>query len=788
MKDKQFEYTLEEIISEKFGLYSKYIIQERAIPDVRDGLKPVQRRIIYSMEALGLNYKSPYKKSARIVGEVIGKYHPHGDSSVYDALVRMSQNWKMRYPLIDVHGNNGSIDGDPPAAMRYTETKLHKITSFLINDTNEDIVKFNLNFDDSEVEPSIMTGLFPNLLLNGSTGIASGYATNIPPHNIDEVINATIELIKNPDLEIDEILNFIKGPDFPTGGIIQGIDNIKSIYKEGKGSLVVRSKLRLEDNKIIVDEIPFEIEKENLIKKIDTFIQKEDSNIKSIVDQTDRNGLRIEIEIDNPVQFNSIRQELFKNTPLQINYNVNLVCIVNKKPMLCNIKNILSAYIKHQKYVYTNIFKKKLKKDEKRLNIVEGLVKTTIQLDDIITLIRNSKGKNESIDKLVRIYDYNKEQAEAIVNLQLYRLSSSDITKLFDEQQNLNDSIFKLNRILNNSNLLNDEIIKSLNEIKYNFSDNRKTQIEQKIEEIEIPRVKTMINKKIFLSLSRDGYINLSEEEKIDKPNINDIKLKENDELIAYANCNTLNRVGIFTNKGQLIVLKLKELEISNQHISSYVKILDNQKVIAAFIINDNFKSANYIIGTNKGYCKKINITHKDLTKQKVINIYKMQDDDKVINVLNIKNENANVLFYNSKNKIIKYNLQEIPYLTFGAKGVKSMMLNEDEIVKNFTIINDVLYGFTNSNNQIILINESDILLSKRQNQPKKIKELNKDINNIFTINGNSNIIIYDNKKIDYIVTSKYILEYKPYAQFDLSKDTDLNIKYINTTNLEIIL
>ena len=454
------EYSLEEIMGSRFARYSKYIIQDRAIPDVRDGLKPVQRRILWAMYKDKNTYDKQFKKCANAVGNVLGKYHPHGDSSVYEALIRMSQNWKQNHTLVEVDGNNGSIDGDPPAAYRYTECRLSKISEELLKDIDKDTVNMAPNYSDTLFEPTVLPAKFPNLLVNGTNGISAGYATNIPPHNLIEVCDAVIKRIDSPNCHEDSIYEIIKGPDFPTGGIIEGLDGIKQAFKTGKGRLIVSSKCEFQKNKgkeqIVITEIPFEVNKQLLVKKIDDVkYEKKIDGIAEVRDESDKeSAIRIVIDLKPGVDKDLILKYLLKNTDLQTTYSYNMVCIDQRRPRLLGIIPIIDAYIDHQKDVITKRTKFDLDFAQKEMHITEGLVKAISILDEVIAVIRGSKNKQDAIQNLVKKWDFTEDQATAIVMLQLYRLTNTDVTVLMEKLENLKKIIENLQAILNDESKL----------------------------------------------------------------------------------------------------------------------------------------------------------------------------------------------------------------------------------------------------------------------------------------------------------------------------------------------
>jgi len=539
------DLSLEDVLGDRFGRYSKYIIQERALPDVRDGLKPVQRRILYAMYSSGNTHDKNFRKSAKTVGDVIGQYHPHGDSSVYEAMVRLSQDWKLRHVLIEMHGNNGSIDNDPPAAMRYTEAKLSLLAEELLRDINKETVSFISNYDDTTLEPMVLPSRFPNLLVNGSTGISAGYATDIPPHNLAEVIQATLKYIDNPDITVNQLMKYIKGPDFPTGGIIQGIDGIKKAYESGKGRIIVRSKVEEETlrngrKQLIITEIPYEVNKSSLVKRIDELrADKKVDGIVEVRDETDRTGLRIAIELKKDVNSESIKNYLYKNSDLQISYNFNMVAISDGRPKLMGIRQIIDSYLNHQIEVVANRTKFELDNAEKRMHIVEGLIKALSILDKVIELIRSSKNKRDAKENLIEVYEFTEEQAEAIVMLQLYRLTNTDIVALEGEHKELEALIKQLRHILDNHDALLNVIKEELNEIKKKFKSERLSLIEAEIEEIKIDKEVMVPSEEVILSMTRHGYIKRTSIRSYNASGVEDIGLKDGDSLLKYARYRT---------------------------------------------------------------------------------------------------------------------------------------------------------------------------------------------------------------------------------------------------------
>ncbi|WP_278925662.1 DNA topoisomerase IV subunit A [Staphylococcus auricularis] len=686
------ELSLEDVIGDRFGRYSKYIIQERALPDVRDGLKPVQRRILYAMYSSGNTYDKNFRKSAKTVGDVIGQYHPHGDTSVYDAMVRLSQDWKLRHVLIEMHGNNGSIDNDPPAAMRYTEAKLSKISQELLRDINKETVLFMPNYDDTTMEPMVLPARLPNLLINGSTGISSGYATDIPTHNLGEVINATLHYIDQPDITVSQLMKYIKGPDFPTGGIIQGIDGIKKAYESGKGKIVIRSKVETETlrngrSQIIVTEIPYEVNKSNLVKKIDELrADKKVDGIIEVRDETDRTGLRVAIELKKDVNSEAILNYLYKNTDLQVTYNFNMVAISDGRPKQMGIKEIIDSYLNHQIEVVTNRTNYDLSQAESRMHIVEGLMKALSILDEVIALIRNSKNKKDAKDNLVAKYDFTDAQAEAIVTLQLYRLTNTDIVQLEEEHDSLKETIAQLRHILDDHEALLGVIKDELKEIKGQFKTPRLSKIEAEIAELKIDKTVTVPSEDVVVSITRHGYIKRTSLRSFKASGIDEIGAKDDDALMKYQMMNTLDVALAFTNKGRYLYLPVDQLadvkwKDLGQHISQLVAIDDDEVIIDLYQEQAFEDTAYYILATKQGMIKKSNVSlFKTSRYNKPLIAMKVKDNDEVINVSRI-NKDTNITVLTNKGMSLTYSTDELSDTGLRAAGVKSINLKDEDFV-----------------------------------------------------------------------------------------------------------
>lgn len=686
------DLSLEDVIGDRFGRYSKYIIQERALPDVRDGLKPVQRRILFAMHSSGNTYDKNFRKSAKTVGDVIGQYHPHGDSSVYEAMVRLSQDWKLRHALIEMHGNNGSIDNDPPAAMRYTEAKLSQLSEELVRDINKETVSFISNYDDTTLEPMVLPARFPNLLVNGSTGISSGYATDIPPHNLGEVIQATLKYIDNPDITVSQLMKYLKGPDFPTGGIIQGIDGIKKAYESGKGKIVVRSKveeeaLRNGRKQLIVTEIPYEVNKSSLVKRIDELrADKKVDGIIEVRDETDRTGLRIAIELKKDVNAEAIKNYLFKNSDLQIAYNFNMVAISDGRPKLMGIRKIIDSYLSHQIEVVTNRTKYDLDHAEKRMHIVEGLMKALSILDEVIALIRNSKNKKDAKENLIAEFDFTEAQAEAIVTLQLYRLTNTDIVALENEHNELEELIKGYQHILDNHDALLKVIKDELTDIRKRFKTERLSSIEAEISEIKIDKEVMVPSEDVVLSITRLGYIKRTSTRSFNASGVSEIGLKDGDSLLKYQTVNTQDTVLVFTNKGRYLFIPVHKLadirwKELGQHVSQIVPIEDSEMVVDVYNEKDFKDDSFYILATKNGMIKKSTLSLFKTTRyNKPLVAMKVKDNDEIVNVIRLSKDSLiSVLTY--KGMSLTYSTAELSDTGLRAAGVKSINLKDEDYV-----------------------------------------------------------------------------------------------------------
>ena len=689
-------------MGERFGRYSKYIIQDRALPDIRDGLKPVQRRILYSMNKDGNTFDKSYRKSAKSVGNIMGNFHPHGDSSIYDAMVRMSQDWKNREILVEMHGNNGSMDGDPPAAMRYTEARLSEIAGYLLQDIEKKTVPFAWNFDDTEKEPTVLPAAFPNLLVNGSTGISAGYATDIPPHNLAEVIDATVYMIDHPTAKVDKLMEFLPGPDFPTGAIIQGRDEIKKAYETGKGRVVVRSKTEIEKLKggkeqIVITEIPYEINKANLVKKIDEVrVNSKVAGIAEVRDESDRDGLRIAIELKKDANTELVLNYLFKYTDLQINYNFNMVAIDNFTPRQVGIVPILSSYIAHRREVILARSRFDKEKAEKRLHIVEGLIRVISILDEVIALIRASENKADAKENLKVSYDFTEEQAEAIVTLQLYRLTNTDVVVLQEEEAELREKIAMLAAIIGDERTMYNLMKKELREVKRQFATPRLSSLEDTAKVIEIDTASLIAEEDTYVSVTKAGYIKRTSPRSFSASTLEEIGKRDDDRLLFIQSVKTTQHLLIFTTLGNVIYRPVHELadirwKDIGEHLSQTITNFEtNEEVIYVEVVDRFDDATTYFAATRLGQIKRVE--RKEFSpwrtyRSKSVKYAKLKDDsDQIVAVAPIKLDD--VLLISKNGYALRFNIEEVPVVGAKAAGVKAMNLKADDELQAAFICN----------------------------------------------------------------------------------------------------
>lgn len=691
MSEKIIKQSLDDIMGDRFGKYSKYIIQDRALPDVRDGLKPVQRRILYAMYKDGNTHLKPYRKSAKTVGNVIGNYHPHGDSSVYEAMVRLSQDWKMRMPLIDMQGNNGSIDNDPAAAMRYTEARLSAIALELLKDIDKETIQMTLNFDDTEYEPTVVPAKFPNLLVNGATGISAGYATDIPPHNLGEVIDATIHRIQYPHCTLDKLMEFIKGPDFPTGAIVEGKEGIKTAFSKGKGKVIIRSKTAIIEekniNKIVVSEIPYEVNKAELVRKLDEIrFQKSIDGILEVRDESDRNGLSIVIDLKKDVDIQNTLNYFYKNTDLQKNYNYNMVAIKNKRPVLMGIMDIIDGYIDHQIEVITKRSLYDLNKAQDRKHIVDGLIKVVSILDEVVHTIRQSKDKQDAKINLQQKFGFSEKQSEAIVTLQLYRLTNTDIIALQKESEELIQLIATLNSILNSDQVLRKVIIDELKEIKKHYPTPRLTEIKEHIQDITVNEEAMILPEDIYVSVTRDGYIKRISQRSYKASENTPFGKKDEDYLIDLHYANTLDKLLVFTDMGNYLYIPIHKLEEFKwkelgKHISYLIKLSPDEKIISSLLVK-SFELPLYVIFASKqGQMKRVVLKDFEVQRySKAMKCMNLKKGDSLVSV-GLTDGKQGIILTSQAGYAALYSEDEISLLGLKAGGIKGMNLKNDELV-----------------------------------------------------------------------------------------------------------
>ena len=765
--EKIYDYTLEDIMGDRFGRYSKSIIQDRALPDVRDGLKPVQRRILYTMWEDKNTYDKPYRKCAKAVGDVMGKYHPHGDSSIYGAMINMSQKWKMREMFIDIHGNNGSIDGDGPAAYRYTETRLTKLAGVMLKYIERDSVEMALNYSDDYLEPTVLPANFPNLLVNGSQGISAGYATNIPPHNLTEVIDATIHRIDNPNCRLDTILGIVKGPDFPTGGVIEGKDGLRQAYETGKGKVVVKAKTEIVNDKkgqrIIIHEIPFDVLKEPLRKKIeDIRIDKKVEGIVDVKDESDKENMaKLVIELKKDANAELILNYLFKNTDLQVNYNFNMVAISDRRPKQLGLIEIIDAFIAHQKEVITRRTNYDLKKAEERLHIVEGFLKAVDILDEVIKIIRASKNRLDCITNLVNEFKFTEIQATAIVDMRLYKLSNTDVNLLLEEQGNLQKLIELFNSILNNESILKTHMKKELQDIKKEYGNERRTEIRDEISEIKID-MKDMIPKEnTIVVVTKEGYVKrVSPKSYTDEE---ETTMKPGDYVIGLYDTTTLNNIMLFTNLGRYCFIpvhlipegKWKEL---GKHINNVCTLSPDEKIISSVIYDSD--TSELVLATKQGMVKKV--LFKDFVVSrysKPLTAMKLKDQsDELVSAFKCSDK-SDVIMVSKNGYYVKYNLSEVPVIGPKGSGVKGINLKDDELVSLSVIKdNDEYINIVSNNKTAKRVKLSELATMSRAKKGslimKKVKTQDYHIIDAFTSESRDDICLKSDSEIREIKNS----------------------------------
>lgn len=760
--DSMIKMPIEDIVGERFGRYSKYIIQERALPDVRDGLKPVQRRILYAMYHDKNLFDKPYRKSAKTVGLVIGNYHPHGDSSVYEAMVRMSQSWKMNMPLIDMQGNNGSIDDDPAAAMRYTEARISKLSQKLLENIDEEVVPFVLNFDDMTTEPSVLPARYPNLLVNGSTGIAAGYATNIPPFNLNEIMEAAIFRLQNPNCTVEEIMTMVQGPDFPTGAIIQGREGIEDIIRKGKGRIVVRAKADIVENKsmkqIVITELPYEVIKSNVVRKIDelrfTKASEGFGDVMDVRDESDRTGLRIVIDCKRDANVESILNLFYKYTELQVYYNANMVAIVDQRPKVCGLLQVLDAYLAFRQEVVLNRSKYRYEQKEKRIHILEGLMKATSILDEIIAVIRGSNNRSDSRNNIMESFGFTEAQATAIVDLQLYRLSSTDINALRDEFAKLANELEYLDLVINNVDMLNNLIVQEFMEIKETFDTPRRSTIEAEISELEVDHLSLITNEAVMVTVSRDGYLKKVSMRSYGSSQKDVIALMDEDQPVFSAEVETTDYLVFVTSKGRYGTILVHEIEEARwrdtgSHINQYMKFDPDEKIISAFTLK-SFNTYRFIVtATASGMVKKTAISELEVKRtNRLYDVMKLGKFDELVGAV-VTADDDHLILVSKEGQCMRLDLTEINPIGLRAKGVIGMKLKlNDRIMSTIRLRDETEVVFVSDRYQMKRIKEHDIAVNNRATQGTSIVKTVKSnphcLSEVFVGNIHDDIMIYN--------------------------------------------
>lgn len=768
------ELSLEAVMGERFGRYSKYIIQERALPDIRDGLKPVQRRILFAMHEDKNTFDKPFRKSAKSVGNVMGNFHPHGDSSIYEAMVRLSQDWKLREPLIEMHGNNGSMDGDPPAAMRYTEARLSMIAAEMLKDIDKKTVDMVLNFDDTEYEPTVLPARFPNLLVNGATGISAGYATEIPTHNLDETIQATIYLMKHPEASLEELMQFIKGPDFPTGGILQGLDGIKKAYETGRGRAMLRAKTAIEDlrggkSSLVVTEIPYEVNKAVLVKKIDEIrLLKKVEGIAEVRDESDRDGLRIVIELKKNANAEGILNYLFKNTDLQISYNFNMVAIDHMRPKHVGLKQILTSYLEHQRAVTTKRTEFDLNKAKQREHIVIGLIKALSILDQVIKVIRASKNRKDATKNLVQQFDFTEKQADAIVALQLYRLTNTDVTELENEAATLKKAIAKYEKILSDPKELDKVIRQELQTIAKKYASPRKTEIQAKIASLKIETEVLVAQEDVIVQISREGYVKRSSLRSFNASDANDNGLREDDEPVLQTTVNTLDHLFIFTNKGNVIYRPVHEItearfKDTGEHLSQTVGLDVDERVIFAKVFKSLDEPGNFLFATKEGFIKQTALvdlkpgrTYKSRASRYIT--LKTPTDEVISLYYTTENKQLVCVSYNGYG--LRYDLAEVPTTGARAAGVKCMDLRDDTLVAVLLADEQSALGLLTTRGSFKKMKVTEIPMTSRARRGVQIlRELKSKPHRVFTA-----FLIVPDQRLEVTTETEKVITVEPNA------------------------
>ena len=801
---------MEDVMGDRYATYAKYVIQDRAIPDVRDGLKPVQRRIIFTMFKNNNVFNKPTRKCAHTVGAVMGTFHPHGDTSIYEALARMSQDWKIRYPLIDFQGNNGSIDGDSPAAYRYTESRLAEISNELVREIDKKTVDMQLNFDDTEFEPTILPARFPNLFANGTEGIAVGMATEIPPHNLREIIDAVVYRIGHKTATIEDLMQFVLGPDFPGGGIIYESEGLKSIYLTGRGRIEIASKEEIVQNKdnqqIVITEIPYKTQKNQLVFEIDKIIHsKAVDGLLEVRDESDWKGIRIVIDCKKDAKVELLLQYLNNKTGLVSSYSTNMVAIVDGRPRTLNLLTYVDAYIAHQVDVITRRSKFDLDRFQARLHIVEGLIQASLNINEVVEIIRHSKDKADSKINLMNRYGFSNEQAEAIVTMPLYKLSHTDEVILENEKAQLLKDIETLKGILEDESKLNRVLVRELKAIADKYGDDRRTVIQEKEEIAPIDKRELIAKDDVMIALTRDGYLKRSTLKSYRSSGDNPLPgLKDGDELIASGMVNTTDYLICFTNQGNYICVPVHKMtenrwKDEGDHLNAFSTLAAGEKIIKGLAVTD-FRDDIYLgILTKYGQIKRmpLNMIEKGKRSRPIRNMRLLNGDE--VADIQVLSGNSNLLVLTSNGNATYFNENELSVLSSKAGGVKSVaglgknnavaLIAFDEEEKNKVIL------FTDKGHYRIFDN-AHVNLTARLGKVQNIMPCFKsDIHHVvsaFKLNTKAdllkiNLFLSTNEYFTFDLTEFYLSDLAKYAKKNIEIPAKTEIDSVIDTNIEII-
>ncbi|MDY2728402.1 MAG: DNA topoisomerase IV subunit A [Candidatus Onthovivens sp.] len=800
--------SLDFVMGDRYAIYAKYVIQDRAIPDARDGLKPVQRRIIYSMAKSGNTFDKDTKKCATIVGAVMGKYHPHGDSSIYDALVRMSQPWKMNMPLIKFQGNNGSIDNDPAAAHRYTEAKLNEFAMNLVSDIDKNTVDMMLNFDDTELEPIVLPARFPNLFVNGSEGIAVAIATEIPPHNLREIIEATIYRMYHPSCSIEELLNIVKGPDFPTGGIIYDSQGLKDIYFTGRGKIEIASKVDViigkDSNFLIITEIPYKVVKQDLVFSIDKIRKnREIDGIVEVIDESAGEDIKISIELRKEVDPNVVLTYLFNKTQLKVNYSANVVAISHDRPKTLTLSSYLDTYIDHQVDVIRRRSQYLLDVSKNRLHIVDGLIHAVNIIDEIVALIRGSKDKKDAKNNLINKFNFSEEQAEAIVMMHLYKLSNTDVNIYINEKKDLEDQITELSEILTSESKLKRVIANDLKKISEKYGIERRTLITEENQEVSIEKRDLIIKEDVFVCVTREGYAKRSSIKSYKASNSLP-GVKEGDTVILQTLCNTGDYILAFTDKGNYLFIPVHELcdikwKDEGKHINSFINLPIDEYIIRCILVKDFDKNVNIVLASKNGQIKKTSLKEFFATRySKPITCMKLLKGDEVADVA-VANGNSNLLLITKSGVATCFNESEISCTGLKTSGVKSISTLKNSTVnslftfrnnernKLFLITKQGMLRIFDSNNVEITnrLGKTQIVFKSFKSDPHELAYANKIIN---TKDPHTlTCVMSDNSTMTFTMDDYHLTPIDKVCKKNLSFDDSLLINYVYEETVQTI-